>query len=129
TDADIKMPYKLPSILQNAGIEYAISLSFSHWNMRNLPFTAGTAVANGLTKEQALQSITLTPAKILRIDNMTGSLESGKEATLLICEGDILDMETSIVERAFIKGREIEIKNWQYENYEKYSTKYGIEIK
>ncbi|MBC8048195.1 MAG: amidohydrolase, partial [Fimbriimonadaceae bacterium] len=47
TDADIKMPYKLPSILQNAGIEYAISLSFSHWNMRNLPFTAGTAVANG----------------------------------------------------------------------------------
>lgn len=128
-DEDIQMPYKLPAVLQKAGVEFAISLSYSQWNMRNLPFMAGTAVNFGLPKEQALQSITLTPAKILGIDKTLGSLEAGKDATLLICAGDVLDMKTSKVERAFISGREIELQNWQYENYEKYSKKYGIEVK
>lgn len=128
-DADIKTFYKLPAQLQQAGVEYALSYSFSHWNMRNLPFLAGTAAAYGISKEQALESITLSAAKMLGIENTLGSLESGKDATLLICEGDLLDMKSSVVERAFIRGREIEINNWQYENYEKFSKKYGLEIK
>lgn len=128
-DDDIIQPYKLPAILQEAGIEYAIAYSDSHWNMRNLPFLAGTAVAHGLSKEQALQAITLSPARMLQIDASVGSLEVGKDATLIICEGDLLDMKSSIIEAAYIKGRQVEVKNWQDANYEKFSKKYGIDIK
>jgi imidazolonepropionase-like amidohydrolase len=97
--------------------------------MRNLPFLAGTAVAHGLSKEQALQAITLSPARMLQIDASVGSLEVGKDATLIICEGDLLDMKSSIIEAAYIKGRQVEVKNWQDANYEKFSKKYGIDIK
>ena len=75
-------------------------------NTRNLPFLAGTTVAHGLTKEQALSLITLNTAKILGIDNK-GALEVGKDATLFISEGDALDMRTNKLNQAFIQGRNL----------------------
>ncbi|MFN0274361.1 MAG: amidohydrolase family protein [Chitinophagales bacterium] len=128
-DDDIIQPYKLPSILQQADIQYCISYNDTHWNMRNLPFLAGTAAANGLTKEQALQSITLSAARILGIETTVGSLDPGKDATLIICEGDVLDMKSSIIKDAYIQGIKVETKNWQDDSYEKYSKKYGIKVR
>ncbi|MBP9705282.1 MAG: amidohydrolase family protein, partial [Chitinophagales bacterium] len=128
-DYDIDMAYKLPFILQQAGILYGISVSNGSegfWNQRNLPFEAGTAAAYGLTKEEALQCITLNNAKILGIDSTAGSLEKGKDATLLICEGDILDMRTNKISTAFIRGRKVATENWQNALYEKYSKKYNL---
>jgi len=93
---------------------------------RNLPFDAGTAVAYGLTKEEALTAITLNAAKILGIDDRAGSIEAGKDANIVISEGDILDMRTSIVTNAFIQGREVSIQNKQTQLYERYKYKYGL---
>jgi len=124
-DDDIDLPYKLPSLLKNAGVEFALSIGGS-WQTRNLAFMAGTAAAYGLTKEEALQSITLAPAKILGIDQTAGTLENGKDATLFISSGDVLDMKTSNVESAFINGREIDLDNVQTQLYEKYKQKYGL---
>ena len=94
---------------------------------RNLPFLAGTAAAYGLDKEQALQLITLNAAKILGIDAFVGSLEAGKDATLVISEGDLLDMKESIVMKAFIRGNEVDLSNHQTELWQKYLKKYGLE--
>lgn len=132
TDDDVNLPYKLPFLLQQAGVEFGISFSGdgdSYWNMRNLPFIAGTAAAFGLTKEQALTAITLSNAKLLGIDSSAGSLEQGKDATFLISDGDLLDMRSSILQAAYIQGKEIDLNNWQHDLYEKYSNKYGIEVK
>ena len=96
------------------------------WRQRNLPFQAGTMAAYGLTKEQALASITLNAAKILGIDNITGSLEKGKDANIIISEGDILDMKTSKVTQAFIQGREINLDNKHSQLFERYKYKYSI---
>lgn len=82
-------------------------------NARNLAFLAGTAAAYGLTKEQALQSITLNSAKILGIDNLVGSIETGKLASLVVSEGDILDMKTNKIILAYINGRSIKLSNFQ----------------
>jgi imidazolonepropionase-like amidohydrolase len=60
----------------------------------------------------------------LGIDATVGSLEVGKDATLLISEGDIMDMRTSVVVRAFIRGREIDLDDKQKELYRKFKTKY-----
>jgi len=124
-DDDVDLPYKLPSLLHKAGVEFALSIGGS-WQTRNLGFMAGTAAAYGLTKEEALQSITLTPAKILGIDQTAGTIEFGKDATLFISSGDALDMRTNNVESAFINGREINLDNVQSQLYEKYKQKYGL---
>ena len=124
-DEDIDLPFRLPSILEKAGIPYAIGVK-DFWQVRNLPFQAGQAAGHGLTKEQALRSVTLSPAKILGIDSTVGSLETGKDATLLITSGDLLDMKTSVVEQAFIRGKQIDLDNVQKQLNEKYNKKYGF---
>ena len=127
-DDDVDLPYKLPFILEQAGVNYTISVDGS-WQSRNLAFQAGTSVAYGVSKENALMSITLNAAKILGISSTTGSLEEGKDATLFISDGDVLDMRTNHVVYAFIDGREISLDNVQKELDKTYEAKYGINNK
>lgn len=124
---DVDLPYKLPYLLQKAGVAYCLQNAgdMEAMNTRNLPFLAGTAAAYGLTKEEALMSITLNTAKILGIDDKLGSLEVNKDATLFISTGDALDMRTNNVEMAFINGRVLDLSNFQKDLYEKYKGKYS----
>lgn len=124
-DDDVDMPYKLPSILHKAGVQTAISYAGLSWRTRNLPFLAGTAAGFGLDKEEALKLITSAPAKILGIDSQVGTLEKGKHATIIVSQGDLLDMRTSIVELAFIKGAKIDLDDKQKRLYRKFSEKYA----
>src|SRR5579871_212289 len=125
-DDDVDQPYKTPAQLQKAGVLFALNDEHEESRFRNLMFNAGTAAAYGLTKEQALQAITLNAAKILGIDDRTGSIETGKDANIIISEGDILDMRTSILVHAFIQGREVSLENKQTQLYHRYMTKYGL---
>jgi imidazolonepropionase-like amidohydrolase len=125
-DDDYDQPFKTPAVLQKAGVLFAINDSHEETRYRNLMFNAGVAAAHGLSKEQALQAITLNAAKILGIDVRTGSLEVGKDANILVSAGDILDMRTSIIDHAFIQGREVNLENKQTQLYHKYMTKYGL---
>ena len=124
-DDDVDLPYKLPYLLKQAGVTFAISVE-SSWQGRNVMFNAGTASAYGLTKEEALASITSSPAGILGIEDRAGTLEVGKDATLFISEGDALDMRTNKVTKAFIRGKDINLDNIQSQLYRKYMTKYGL---
>jgi hypothetical protein len=125
-DDDIDTYAKLPYQLQQAGVTYCIN-DFDEMNRgRNLMFNAGVAVGFGLTKEQALQAITLSAAKILGIDNQTGSLESNKDANIIVSDGDLLDIRTSNISYAFIQGRQINLDNKQKQLYERYKAKYGL---
>jgi imidazolonepropionase-like amidohydrolase len=125
---DVDLPYKLPYLLQKAGILFCLNNEgdMEAMGTRNLPFMAGTAAAYGLTKEQALRAITLNTAKILGIDKTTGSIEEGKDANLFISTGDALDMKSNNVEKAFVKGNSIDLNNDQKMLYEKYKKKYGL---
>lgn len=125
-DDDIDQPYKTAAMLQKAGVTFSITDDDPQNRGRNLPFNAGTAVAYGLTKEQALQAITLNAARIMGIANKTGSIEVGKDANIIISEGDILDMKTSIVTDAFIQGRKIDLMDKQKMLNERYNRKYGL---
>jgi len=125
-DDDVDQPYKTAAALQKAGVLFAINDDDGNSRFRNLAFNAGTAAAYGLTKEEALAAITLNPAKILGIADKTGSLEVGKDANIVISEGDILDMKTSIITAAFIQGRRVSLDNKQKQLYERYKYKYGL---
>ncbi len=125
-DDDIDQPFKTPAMLQRAGVLFTINDDDGSSRYRNLAFNAGTAVAYGLSKEEALSAITLNAANILGISDKTGSIESGKDANIVVSEGDILDMRTSIVTKAFIQGRQVDLNNKQKQLAERYETKYGI---
>jgi imidazolonepropionase-like amidohydrolase len=122
---DVYLPYKLPKLLQDAGVMYGLT-GIGFWRQRNLPFEAGEAVGYGLTKEQAVSMISLNNAKILGIDKTTGSIETGKDANLFISTGDALDMIGLNVEAAFIQGRNINLDNLHKQLYRKFSEKYGL---
>lgn len=125
-DDDVDQPYKTPATLQKAGVLFCINDDFEEARFRNLAFNAGTAVTYGLTKEEALSAITLNAAKILGVDATTGSLEAGKDANIVISDGDILDMKTSLISQCFIQGRNVSLNNKQKELFERYKYKYGI---
>jgi len=125
-DDDVDQPYKTPAMLQKAGVLFSITDNDGQTRGRNLAYNAGTTVAYGLTKEQAVQAITLNASKILGIADKTGSIEAGKDANIVISTGDILDMRTSTVTDAFIQGRKINLDNKQKQLYERYKYKYNI---
>ena len=126
-DDDYDYTFKQAKILVDAGILVSLEPSgqMERMNSRNLPFYAGTTVAHGLTKEQALQLITQNPAKIMGIDTMYGTLEVGKSATLFISEGDALDMRTNQLTHAFIDGRNLSLETHQTELWKRYAEKYN----
>lgn len=123
---DVYLPYKQAKILYDEGIlaGYGFFGGDSFWDQRNLPFMAGTAIAYGLPYEQGVAYLTLNTAKILGIDDITGSIEVGKQANLFISNGDALDVIGNEVERAFIQGRDIDLNNWHKQLYHRYKEKY-----
>ncbi|MEY3920931.1 MAG: hypothetical protein RL634_692 [Bacteroidota bacterium] len=125
-DDGVDLPYALPGLLQKAGVLFAINDEDGQHRGKNLPFNAGTAAAYGLTKEQALSSITLNAAKILGIDDKAGSIEKGKDGNIVISEGDILDMKSSKIGLVMIQGRIVSLDDKHKQLYERYMYKYGL---
>jgi imidazolonepropionase-like amidohydrolase len=125
-DDDVDQPFKTPTVLQKAGVLFAITDEDGQTTGRNLMFNAGTAASYGLSKEEALASITLNAAQILGVADKTGSIEVGKDANIIIAEGDILDMKSSVVTKAFIQGRELVLDDKHKQLNERFKTKYGI---
>ena len=122
----IHLPYKLPFLLKQAGVQFCLNtiIGYPHdGNIRNLPNEAMRAAAYGLDKSEALRSITLSTAEILGVDDMIGSLDIGKDATFFISETPPMEMNPKIL-MAFIQGREVDLNNHQKMLYKKYQEKY-----
>ncbi len=114
------LAFRLPKILYNKGILFAISSGFDYSNVRNVPFGAATAVAYGLPKEVALSSITSAAAKIVGVDESLGSLEPGKLASFIVVDGDIFNTSSKIVD-AWLEGKKLDISdNLHYKLYKRY---------
>jgi imidazolonepropionase-like amidohydrolase len=114
--------YSLPARLHEAGAPFAITGGSSAPYANRLPYEAGSAVAFGLPADEAMKAVTLYPARFYGIDDRVGSLEVGKDATLLITTGHPLDYPTTI-ERAFIQGRDIDLMDAHRQFFEKYMEK------
>lgn len=115
--------FTFPARLKAAGIPFCIASGEPFYNERNLPYQAAAAAAHGLDRETALASITRDAAQILGVGNRLGTLTVGKDATILITDGDPLELPTRI-ERAYVQGREIDLRNKQTELARKYREKY-----
>ncbi|HEX8408694.1 MAG TPA: amidohydrolase family protein [Thermoanaerobaculia bacterium] len=104
--------------LHDAGIPFAIQTTDAH-NTRNLPYHAASAAAFGLPKDEALKAVTIYPARIWGVADRLGSLEVGKNATVILTDGDPLEIRTN-VRRVFINGDEIPMDSRHTLLYEKF---------
>lgn len=92
-------------------------------NERNLPYQAANYAAYGLDPVLALRAITLTPAEILGVAAQLGSLDIGKQATLFVSDGDILDARTQVLQTR-IRGQSVDLQTRQTRLYQRYQGKY-----
>jgi imidazolonepropionase-like amidohydrolase len=118
----IDAAYGQPRRLHEAGVRFAITGSSSAPYANRLPYEAGAAIAYGLPPDEALKAVTLYPAQFLGIDDRVGSLEPGRDATLLITTGNPLEYAT-IIEQAYIQGRRIDMMDAHKRFFEKYREK------
>jgi len=117
--------FRAPEVLHQAGVTVAFGMGASSFNAalaKNLPYVAAQAVAFGLPEDEALKGITLYPARMLGVDQRLGSIEPGKEATLFVCDGNILDLRAN-VKRLWIAGQEISLETRHTRLYEKYKNR------
>ena len=98
--------YENPAKLQQAGVRFCISTGDAGAEVRNLAQYAGMAAAFGLSKADALKAVTLYPAQILNVADRLGAIEAGKMANLVVTDGDLLEIRTSI-RYLFIDGRPV----------------------
>jgi imidazolonepropionase-like amidohydrolase len=112
--------YENAPLLAKGGVKIALMETATE-NTRNLRQQAGNAVANGMTWDQALRAVTLTPAEIFGVADRYGSLDAGKVANVVVWSGDPFEFSTG-VEHVFIRGRDIPLRSRQTELLERYKT-------
>lgn len=110
--------YANPGLLKKAGVKVALRTKETE-NVRNLPYHAAFAAAYGLGKVEALRSVTIVPAEIFGVADKLGSIEVGKNATLLISDGDPFETKTNII-HVFIDGWKVPMVSRQTELYEEF---------
>ncbi|MGB3367458.1 MAG: amidohydrolase [Acidaminobacteraceae bacterium] len=89
--------FETAGILANAGIEVAIMTDSPVIPLHHLPLCASYAVKAGMKEEDAMKSITITPAKILGLDEQIGSIREGKDADIVIWDRHPLDLMANVL--------------------------------
>jgi len=121
-DDDYDSLFNAPAKMAAAGIKFCISTGDSGPEVRDLPYHAGLASAYGLSKDDALKSVTLYPAQILGVADKMGSLEVGKIANVVVADGDILQPRTNI-KYLFINGRMMPLTSRHTELFEQFKDR------
>lgn len=91
------LTFETPGILQRAGSKIAIITDSPVVPQQYLGLCAGLAVRSGMDEYEALKAITINPAEILKLDDRIGSLKVGKDADVIITDGNILDSRTNVL--------------------------------
>jgi imidazolonepropionase-like amidohydrolase len=114
--------YESAAKLQQAGVRFALSTGDQGAEVRDLPYRAGMAAAFGLSRAEALKSVTLYPAQIMGVGDRLGSIEVGKIANLVITDGDLLEARTHI-RHLFINGRQVPLNSRHTELYDQFKNR------
>lgn len=119
------LQFSTPELLRRAGVKVAFGFGpsgFAATAQRNLPYAAAQAIAFGLPEREALKALTLYPAEFMGATARLGTIEPGKEATLIVCNGSLFDIG-STVRRMWIAGKEVSLESRHTRLYERYRNR------
>lgn len=102
----VNKTFETPGVLARAGVQVSIITDAPVIPQQYLPLCAGLAVKAGMDPFQALQAITINPAKHLGIADRVGSLEVGKDGDVVICDGDPMVSDTHVA-AVCLNGRKV----------------------
>jgi imidazolonepropionase-like amidohydrolase len=112
-------------LLRRAGVQVILigngGADTETFNVRNIKQEAGNAIAYGMTWDDALRAITLTPAEVFGVSDRIGSLQAGRDANVVIWNGDPFEFST-VPERVFVRGLEYTEMDRQELLTERYKT-------
>ena len=117
--------FSAPAVLHQAGVPVTFSIGLRTFDAplaRNLPYAAAQAVAFGLPETEALKGLTIYPAELAGVADRLGTIEPGKDATLFVCDGSILDARAN-VKRMWVAGHEINLETRHTRLYDKYKAR------
>ncbi|HTA75373.1 MAG TPA: amidohydrolase family protein [Gemmatimonadaceae bacterium] len=114
------------ALLRKAGVNVALignggEEDGSPFNVRNIRQEAGTAVAFGLSWDEALKAITLAPAEIFGVADRLGTLQTGRDANVVVWSGDPFEFSTQAV-AVFVRGQQVKAPSRQDLLMERYKT-------
>ena len=116
------------ALLRKAGVQVVIVATggsdVTRYNARNIKYEAGNAVAYGMSYDDALRAVTLTPAELFGLSDRIGSLQTGREANLVVWSGDPFEFSTQ-AKHVFIRGREVKEPSRQDLLIERYKPRPG----
>lgn len=125
-DDEYDQPYANPGLLRAAGVRIAFASGAGGGfgpegphGARTVPYEAEMATGFGLSEEDALRAVTLSPAEIFGVADKLGSIEAGKIANVIVTDGNPLAIESQ-VRHLIIAGREVPLDNMHESLYEKY---------
>lgn len=97
--------FRTPGVLANAGVDVALITDHPCTPIQYLPICAGIAVREGMQEYDAFKALTITPAKILKIDNRTGSLKAGKDADIVVWDNHPFEIKGQ-PNMVFVNGKQ-----------------------
>lgn len=113
--------YAQAAALEKAGVRFVFKTNDSAY-VRNLPYQPGTAAAFGMSREEALKSVTIYPAQIFGVDKLIGSIEVGKIANVIVTDGDPLEFRTN-TKYMFINGKPVDLSSRHTKLYDKFNNR------
>ena len=109
------------ALLRRAGAMVVINGGADAFNARNVKYEAGLAVSYGMPWDDALRAVTLTPAEAFGVSDRVGSLQPGRDATLVIWDGDPFELSTR-AEKVYVRGKEVQRPSRQDELMRRYRS-------
>lgn len=113
------------AVLSKAGVRVALQTGSVN-GVRDLWLAVGFEIANGLSPQAALEAVTKVPSEIFGVQDRLGSIEPGKDANLVILDGEPFLVKSHVLS-VFIGGKKVDLTNHQTELYDFYKKKYGIQ--
>ncbi len=99
--------WSTPGILAKKGCQVSIITDSPVIPQEYLPLCAGLAMKAGMDPFEALKAITINPARQIGIADRVGSLEVGKDADIVLCDGDPME-SLSVIKKVYINGEEVQ---------------------
>jgi imidazolonepropionase-like amidohydrolase len=121
-DAPYDTPFTTARKLHAAGVPFALTSGGDADLVMNLSHQAAMAAAFGLDRAAALEAITIAPARILGAGDRLGSIEPGKDANLILTDGDLLEVRTRVL-AGWIAGEPADLRSKHQQLYELYRSR------